>query len=122
MLLSIDLTRHEIIEVYIRSILATCARLSPVHIQLCLHLLLEPHDHVQAVTVEDLEDEHVIALVRLANCNSASQDALCVKMRLIDQVFNLSPLVLRRDSRSWLINFGKELRGLRGLLVQLEEK
>ena len=117
MLLSIDLTCHEVIEVYIRSILATGTRLRPVHIQLCLHLLLEPHDHVQAVAIEDLEDKHVIALVRLANCNGAAQNSLGVKMRLVDQVFNLSPLVFGRDSRGWLIYFGKELRGLRWLLV-----
>ena len=122
MLLSIDLTCHEIIEVYIRGILATRTSLSPVHIQLCLHLLLEPHDHVQAVAIEDLEDEHVIALVWLADCNGAAQDALGVKMRLIDQVFYLSPLVFGRDSRSRLIYFGKELGILRWLLVQLEEE
>ena len=120
MLLSIDLTCHEIIEVYIRSILATGTRLSLVHIQLCLHLLLEPHDHVQAVAIEDLEDKHMIALVWLANRNGAAQDALGVKMRLIDQVFYLSSLVFGRDSRSRLIYFGKELGVLRWLLVQLE--
>ena len=72
MLLCIDLTSHDLIKVNTVCALAACATLSPMHVQLCLHLLLESHDHVEAITIEDLKDKHVRALVSILDCDGAS--------------------------------------------------
>ena len=64
MLLCIDLSCHNFVEVHtvISAWTASSALGGGIVIQLGLHLLLEPHDHVEAIAVENLEDEHVRSL------------------------------------------------------------
>ena len=119
-LLRIDLTCHDLIKVESSGAL-TRAALGLEHVQLSLHLLLESHDHVETVTVEDLEDKHVRSLVSILDRNHTSQNALVVQVRLIDQVFNLASFVLWCEACCGDIGLSENINGFSGLLIQLEE-
>ena len=120
MLLRIDLTRHDLVKVEPSGALAR-ATLRHEHVQLGLHLLLEPHDHVEAISIEDLKDEHVRSLVSIFNRDDTPQNALIVEVRLVDQVFNLSSFILWCEACRCNIRLSENIDGFSGLLIQLEE-
>ena len=87
-----------------------------------LHLLLESHDHVEAVTVEHLEDEHVCATVCLTESDSATKDTLVIQVSLIDQVLYFSPLIFWIHASGGLVHLSEHVDGLGWLLINLEEE
>lgn len=77
MLLSIDLASHQIVEVDM-NILATGTTISLMLIEQSLKLILEAHDHIQTIAVENLKDEHLCVISCLSDSNGASEDTLVI--------------------------------------------
>ena len=72
-----------------------------------LKVLSKSHNHVQAVAVEDLEDEQVRSVGGITDCNGALKDTLLVEMSSIDKFFNLGPLVFNRGTAFGLVDLSK---------------
>ena len=121
MLLSIDLASHQIVEVDM-NILATSTTISLVLAEQSLKLILEAHDHIQAIAIEDFKYEHLCVISCLSDSDSTSKDALIIQMRLIDQILNHSSRILWLGACSWFVQLGEHLYWPSWCLILFEEE
>ena len=102
MLLSIDLLGEELVKVD-----CTLARRSLcthlLDVEVILQILVEPHNHVKAVTIHHLEHKHVGSIGLITDGNSAAENALVLQMGLVDEALDFEALVIRRNVGAWLV-------------------
>ena len=72
MLLSIDLLGEKLVEVD----LCVAFGAHSLLVQVVLQIILEAHHHVQAVSLEDLEDKKMGTVVSVAHCEGATEDSI----------------------------------------------
>lgn len=119
--LSIDLLSKQLVEVDCVFLPFRGLSSHRLHVQVLLKVFSEPHNHVQAVAVEDLEDEQMRSVGGTTDCNGALKDALLVEMSSIDKLFNLGPLVFYRDTTFRLVDLCKNFEFLSRLAIHLVE-
>ena len=86
-LLRIDHLRQQLVEIDSARRLACL-----LEVQFVLQLLLEAHDHVNGISVHDLEDKVMGATCLVSQRDRATQNALRVQVSLIYDSFYVRPL------------------------------